>query len=242
MCDMNYHLVWLFLLLGITGLKAQSDTLGPMPPTTDIGDLLPPLSLLIDSALANAPEMRMADASVANSEYSVQHSREDWTELVYLNGRYTYGQFIGNDAFGLGFAGGPRGGYQVFAGVRVPLSYFVSRSERLGMMESELALQRQSRRQTERMVREKVIETYNELLLLQKLINITGEARESAELQYQIAEDSFREGQISLEELGRSTDMRAKFASEYEKLRSQFSATYTRLERLVGTPFSNFPR
>jgi outer membrane protein TolC len=203
--------------------------------------LLPPLQLLIDSAIANSPEMTISEVELKQTEIQIKEGNKDWTELIAVNGRYTYGQFLANDDFGVVLSE-PRGGYQVFAGVRLPLAYFMTRSERMDLLRAEMEIEQQEIRRTEMDIRDQVIATYNKLVLLQRLINISAEARESAILQYQMAEDRFREGQISLEELGSATNMRAGFASEYEKLRAEFSDVYASLERLVGTPFSKFPK
>lgn len=232
----------LILLAGFAG-NAQVDTLA-LPQNqegSNLIKLLPPLTLLIDSALQNSPELTLAKASLERSEYEVQIGNKDWSEIIRLSGRYTYGQFVANDGVGIGFSE-PAGGFQVYAGFVVPLSYFATRSERNGILRAEMEMEKQGKRRTEMEIREKVIATYNDLILLQRLINISAEARESAELQYKMAENRFREGELTLDELGSATDMRANFSSEYEKLRAQFSQVYAELERLVGTPFSKFPK
>ena len=234
------YLIFSFMLI-TSVLSAQLDTLEfGEAEGSNLIKLLPPLSLLIDSAMANSPEMTSAEASLARSEYEVQIGNKDWSEIIAFSGRYTYGQFVANDGVGIGFSQ-PAGGFQVFAGFRVPLSYFTSRSERMGVLKAEMEMEKQTKRRVEMNVREQVIATYNDLILLQRLINISAEARESATLQYQMAESRFRKGELTLDELGSATDMRASFATEYEKLRAQFSQVYAELERLVGTPFSKFP-
>lgn len=230
----------LFVLSGES--YSQIDTLNSnIESRRNLISLLPPLSLLIDSAIAYSPDITMAEASLERSEYQVQIGSKDWTEIVGFSGRYTYGQFVANDGVGIGFSQ-PAGGFQVFAGFNVPLSYFANRHERQGILLAEMEMEKQMIRRTEMEIRDLVIKTYNELVLLQRLINITAEARESAILQYQMAETRFREGELTLDELGSATDMRANFASEYEKLRAEFSQVYSDLERLVGTPFSKFPK
>lgn len=232
-------LATMFLSLG---LHAQAET--PTIERTEgsnLMSLLPPLQLLIDSAIANSPDIMMAEAAITRSEYEVKIGSKEWTEMFRIQGRYTYGQFLASDDFGVVLSE-PRGGYQIFAGVLIPLDYFVSRNDRLGSLRAEMEMDKQGKRRVEMEIRDKVVITYNQLLLLQRLINISAEARESAILQYQMAEERFRNGEINLEELGRATDLRANFMSEYEKLRAEFTTVYTELERIVGTPFSKFPK
>ncbi len=245
MFKQKIHIRFLILLMiVITGSTASSqiDTTRFNAAGSNLIGLLPPLQLLIDSAMANSPEMTISEVSLEQSEIEIRQGSKDWADLIGFRARYGYGQFLTtNDDIGVQFAD-PRTGYQIFAGVQLPLNYFVSRNERMELLKTQMEISKQELRRTQMDIRDQVIRTYNELVLLQRLINISAEARESATLQYQMAEEKFRDGQISLEELGSATNMRANFASEYEKLRAQFGEVYTALERLVGTPFSKFPK
>lgn len=229
------------MLSGVLNVSGQLDSLQSAAVGDNLIRLLPPLQLLIDSAIANSPEMTRSEIGLRRSEIEIKQGNKDWSELIGISARYSYGQFLADEGFGLGFSD-PRGGYTLGAGLRLPLSYFTTRGDRMDILRAEMEIGQQELRRTEMDIRDEVIATYNKLILLQKLINISAEARESAILQYQMAEDRFREGQISLEELGSATNMRAGFASEYEKQRAEFSDVYAALERLVGTPFSKFPK
>lgn len=236
--------ILLAILMFSTSIIAQIvDEKGLRPNEgSNLMSLLPPLQMLIDSAIANSPEISIAKASITQSEHDVRIGYKDWTELIGVTGRYTYGQFVASDLDGAIGLSEPRGGYQVFAGVTIPLGYFATRNDRIASLKADLDMDKQGKRRVEMDIRDQVIVTYNRLLLLQRLINISAEARESAILQYQMAENRFRNGEINLEELGRATDLRANFMSEYEKLRAEFTNVYTELERIVGTPFSKFPK
>lgn len=234
-------LTWLLLLPFLSPLSAQSDTGFAVSNPLYLPDYLPPLPLLIDSARAHSPEMGSAEATVLQSELTLKLAKKDWSELFSISGRYTYGQLVGIDAVGLALSE-PRVGYQVFAGLSLPLSYFIGRKDRMRTLEASRTIQENNEEQTSRQIEELVIQTYNQLILLQKQINISAEARESALLQYDMAEERFRDGRITLEELGRSTELKANIAFKYEELRSDFAYYYSLLERIVGTPFSQFPK
>ena len=237
----KYLSLIVFLLLFTGTSKAQFDTLAPATASNNLIKLLPPLQLLIDSAIANSPDIVISESQLERSEFLLREERKEWSNLIGVTGRYTYGQFLATNDFGIGLTD-PRGGYQIFAGVTLPLGFFTTRNDRVGALSAQMEINKQTIRQNEMDIREEVIKTYNQLMLLQRLINISAEARESAILQYNLAEERFREGRISLEELSSATNMRANFASEYEKLRAEFSQVYGALERLVGTPFYKFPK
>ena len=89
-------------------------------------------------------------------------------------------------------------------------------------------------------VQEDVIETYNDLLLFQRLIGIQAEAMQSAELAMEMAEERFRRGELSMDQLGTYIELQAKYKTAYETMRTAFNNAYNKLERLVGVPFSEF--
>ncbi len=216
----------------------RSDTLtDPVAGGTDILDFLPPLAVLIDSAIANSPNVEMSNYRLKASEYEVGRVRRDWSELIVLNGHYRITDY---DRLTFDETGVPLPqqalGYQLSAGVQVPLSYFVNRKNVVRQAEMNVLSAKAEKKSQEEMIVERVIATYNELLLIQRLLVITAEAKESADLILEMAEDRFRDGEITLDELGSSTSMKADFASEQEQLRAQFRTTYAMLEQLVGMP------
>ncbi|MDZ7845893.1 MAG: TolC family protein [Owenweeksia sp.] len=104
---------------------------------------------------------------------------------------------------GFGLSGGPRGGYRVLAGVTLPLPLsWLAETSVWVRWKLTFRVEKEKKRLTEMDLRDLVVKTYNRLLLTQKLLNISAEARESATLQYQLAEEQFREGKSFLEELG----------------------------------------
>lgn len=204
-----------------------------------LADYLPPLQVLIDSAIANSPEVNIAEYQVVSKEYDVQKLRNDWSQWVSVGGQYRYGA-LGRSTTNQDALLFPEltVGYFISASVRIPLDYFITHGDEVKSAESQVNVLQEQKRAKKITVREEVIDIYNHLLLLQKLIKIANENRESSELIYQMAEDRFRDGETTLEELSNSTNMRASSASQYETLKSEFSETYGKLERLVGVPLN----
>lgn len=208
----------------------------------NIMDYLPPLAVLIDSAMNHAPEKDYYDALVEVAERDVILAQKDWAKDVRVTGGYTwtygnqvlsqYNVVLNNNQI--------NEGYNLGVGITIPLSTWYGRKDRIekaeAMRESQLA--RYSRLENE--VKESVIETYNQLILLRKQLDIISEAKESSRLISDMAEDLFRDGEMTLDQLGQTTELKARYASEYEQLRTEFNNTYLRLERIVGVPFSKF--
>lgn len=202
----------------------------------DLVRFLPPLNELIDSALQHSPEIGFYNARVKQREYEVQVEKLSWARDISFGAQYNYGNLGSSvlDQINLG--------YQFSIGVRLPLSTFVGRSDRIGVREAEREAEIYKRDEIRLQVTENVIAEYNKLLLLQRLLRIQSDAKESAEIISEMAETRFRDGELSLDQIGSTTELKAKYNVEYEELRTEFNNTYFRLERLVGVPFSKFER
>ncbi len=199
-------------------------------------DYLPPLSVLIDSAIVNSPEVAFYDARIEMRENEVIIEKKNWSEDIMLQGAYNAG------SFGNAVLQQLNVGYNYGVMLQIPLSTFYGRSNRINAAEANRKSEIYKREEMKKTVKESVIETYNHLLLFQRLLKIMTEAKESSQLIAEMAEERFRDGELTLDQLGQSTDLKAKHAAEYEQLRTEFSNTYARLERLVGVPFSKFVR
>ncbi len=210
----------------------------------DLAQYLPPLSILIDSAIANAATVDLMDAQIKSSEYAVSLSKKDWTQLINLSAQYRVNESgVAQVQDGIFFpaseeGGGPTAGYILGIGVSLPLSYFTTRKDKLNISKLEVNQLEIQKESVERQVKEEVINTYNQLLLLQKLIRISTEAKEFSDIIFQMSEERFRDGDLSLDQMGANLGLKAKYATEYEELKTEFNNTYALLERLVGVPLS----
>lgn len=202
----------------------------------DIERFLPPLTLLIDSAIANSPEVHQAEAFIKANEYAEAQARKDFWSTVIVGGQFNYG------TFGNLIVDQVSTGEQFTASIQMPLSTWIGRSDRIGQAQALIDNQKARREQASRLVQENVIAAYNQLLLIKRQLEIVGDAKETGELVKEMAELRFAEGELEVDQLGITTDFWARQGTQYEALRAQFSNTYYALERLVGVPFSKFEK
>ena len=199
----------------------------------DLGKYLPPLALLIDSAVAHSPRLSHYNAMVKSYEYNVSEQKLAWTNHIVLGGSYNYGDMgqLQNDLFL---------GQQVSLGVSIPLGAIANRKNKINIAKSQLEAESMTYEQVKLEVQEEVIGTYNDLLLFQRLIGIQAEAMQSAELAMEMAEERFRRGELTMDQLGTYIELQAKYKTAYETMRTKFNNTYYKLERIVGIPLSAF--
>ena len=194
------------------------------------------MRLLIDSAIANSPEVEFAESFIKAREYDVDLAKKDWWSTVRLGGQVNYGTF-GNqvlDEVALG--------QQVNVNLLMPLSTWVGRSERIGKAEAFLDSEHANRESAGRLVETQVVALYNEILVVRRKLEIVGDGKESGTLIKESAEMRFREGELTLDQLNITMDFWVRQATLYEDLRAQFSNAYFALERVVGVPFSKFEK
>lgn len=199
----------------------------------DLGKYLPPLAMLIDSAIAHSPRLAHYDAMVKSFEYNVNEKQLAWTDHITVGGAYNYGD-IGAVANSLFI------GKQVSLGVSIPLGAFINRKNTINIARAQLEAEEMTYNQIRLEVQEEVIGTYNDLLLYQRLIGIQSEAMQSAELAMEMAEEKFRRGELTMDQLGSYIELKAKYKTAYETMRTAFNNAYFKLERIVGMPLSAF--
>lgn len=219
--------------------KAQSNTATIDSLFVNLLDYLPPINELIDTAIAHSPEVKYWHAQVKLREYEVSLAKKDWARDIYVTGQYqggTLGANINPDGSAILL------GYLVGAGLRVPLSTVVGRKDRIGAAEAWLESTIAKKEEAIRNIRELIFNEYQKLLMIQRKISILAETNESTSLIMEMAEERFRQGELTLDQLGTNTELKTKYSLIYEELRTEFFNTYSQLERLVGIPFSKFEK
>lgn len=200
----------------------------------DLADYLPPLNLLIDSAVYNAPQIEYYRQRQLMFEYEIGIGRNQWMEGVRVFSNYNLGTSGTSD--GVIFVQG----FQYGLNVQIPLSMFFGQRDAGKMSKAAAAAEDAQKRRTIIEIQTEVEETYSRLFMLRDLIKEATNAKESSQFIYEQSEAKYIRGEISLDELGQNADLRTKWATNYITLKTEFYDTYRRLERIVGVSFSKF--
>lgn len=202
----------------------------------DLINFLPPLNVLIDSALVHSPQVDFFSSEVTRREYEVGIVKKDWARSIIVG----YSQTAGT--FGNQLSDQLNTGYQFSINIAFPLSTFYGRGDRVGAAEAILQSAKNSKADMQMQVRNQVVELYNQLMLSHRLLQIHSDARQTAIMLMEIAQKQFREGELPVSQFSNTTDLFSSVQNEYEKARTAFETSYLRLERLVGVPFNEFPK
>ncbi len=201
----------------------------------DLADYLPPLNLLIDTAVAKSPQIKYYAERQKMFEYEMSMNKKQWMEGVKFSANYFGGNNALNSADGLTLAG-----YNYGVSMQIPLSTFFGQRDQAKMAQAASDGENANKELAILEIRREVEETYSRLFMLRDLIKEATDAKESSQFIYEQAEAAYVRGQVSLDELGQNADLRSKWATNYITLKTNFYDTYRQLERLVGVPFSKF--
>lgn len=214
------------------------------PILNDITDMIPPLAILIDSAYENSALVKSRDANLSYKKTNINSTSKLWLKNIGLETYYNYGTSdyyainnatSGNQSLNTSIQTTNR--YTIGAYVRLPLYDFLDRKN---LIKAEKYLYEQAYYEKENekaFLRKQLILQYNDVILKQKVFKITSESSIEAKLQSEMAEKEFAQGEISLSELARLRDIRAKNIMIYEQSKYDFINAYLILQEITGIKF-----
>lgn len=205
-----------------------SDTLKP-----DLTKYIPPLYMLIDSAIANHPEIKRWAYESESFEHEIKATSLDWVRAT-SGGNYNI--FFANDP-NIPFVGIPN---SLFARVEVSWDDLYTRRHRKRALKAQANADAQGSANAERLVAAEVTMLYNNLFMYQKMLEVNQKAIQMGKMGVELGEEKFRNGQIQLSELSQLYDLMTKYGLEYERSYAAYKSAYTDLERIVGVPLSKF--
>ncbi len=215
------------------------------PLIDNIVEKLPSLDILIDSAIQNSPYIRYENAEISLSHYRIKEARWNWTRLLGVEMNYKYGnlsQFSTSQtsgSFPTDFTSDrSENYYNIGAFLKIPIFDVINQKNGVNIAKRELEKRLLRQEQIIRETKQDIIFVYEDLLLRQELLKIKNESRLTTELQVQMAEKEFLNGQITIAELSRLTEIHSINIADFTKQKSLFYRQYLILEELVGIKFN----
>jgi outer membrane protein TolC len=198
---------------------------------------LPPLKKVVDMAIRNAPSVRMQDASMNRSLYNLEYKKREWMEGLGIDLQLG----LGNQALILQQPSGTvdafrnvNNGYRAAFNVRVSALDIVGRKSEVKMAEYESQEALERKEASEQEVELAVITRYYAIQTAQNLLRIKSEAKQTTQLNRQMAEKEFEEGSTSVADLSRIIEISSRAAAEYEVAKQYLYENIKSLEALSG--------
>jgi outer membrane protein TolC len=214
--------------------------------TKELKDQLVPLDSIIDLAIANNPGIKAQDALIIAGNEQVKLGRREWQNGVFVS----FNQNIGNQMLFYDSNNEPLGtqsqstttGYRLGFNVNVPLYWFFARSTRINIFKQELNISRETKEKLKIDLARIVISEYNNMLSAHQLLLIASNSRSSARIVMDMANQQFKQGDISIGEYTSVMGIATKTESDYEIAKSNFYTWYEQLERLIGVRLDQLTR
>lgn len=210
----------------------------------DISKKIPPLEALIDSAIANSPEILIEELKAAGSRYGILSARRDWTHYIEIVGGLNGSAWFQTDRDELILqnnwyaAESRRNSYNFGVIIKLPLYFMIDRKNNINKQKKNVEIAIVQREVIVRAIRKNVISTYNALLQEQEIMKISNDYQQTSDIMMQNADIMFRNGEIPPEEYNRQKDYQTRGASQYALTIGRFNHAYTLLEELVGFKFN----
>lgn len=213
----------------------------------DIESMLPPLSELIDSAIANNPTIRSTDLQTRIKEYKLKSDRTLWVKNLGMQTDVRYGtinNFSSNTGDGqipsLSVIQSNSFNYGVGAFIKMPIYEVINRkniirSDQFEIEQAQYLFQSQINE-----LRKIVIIQYNDLILKHRVLKIKSKYAETSKINLQMAEKEFSNGGIQITEYARQSEIAAKTEVEFETARLDFRTSYMIFEEIVCVKFNLF--
>ena len=211
----------------------------------NIESLLPPLQVLIDSAIAHNPGIRSADLQTKVLQYKLNVDKSSWTKNLGLQTDVRYGTF---DTFSTNTSAGQTPStqatqnsqlnYGVGAFVKIPIFDAISRKYLLksDQLEIEQTINLSEAQRND--LRQMVIKLYNDFILKHKLFVIKMKYAETIKINMQLAEKEFQNGVMNLDNYTRVCDTYARSEADFESVKMDLKTAYMTLEVVVGIKFN----
>jgi outer membrane protein TolC len=211
----------------------------------DIATMLPPLETLIDSAIANNPNVKFTDLQININKFKLEADRNLWTRNlgIQADGRYgTFNNFSTNTSEGQTPSNfstlSSQFNYGIGAYIKLPIYDFVNRKNQINLANAELEQARNMAEFQRNEVRQLVIRQYNDLIVKHRLLKIKSKYFETSKINLQMTENEFSNGIIPLSEYARISESTSRTEADFESSKMDFLTSYMILEEIVGIKFN----
>lgn len=214
------------------------------PLTDDITKRLPDLRVMIDSAIVNSPAVRYEELKADYYYYEQKTQERYWLEHFSFNLDWNWGKWNFRDRDELTridrfyLSESFRDNFAIGFYIRFPFATLVDRRNRINKQKKWIELSLVQRDINKKYVENQVIDYYNMMIQWQNYIRIYNQYQKFTEIQMQMAQNQFLNGEIGTAEYTRLKEIQTRGAVEYQQAIAEFSKNYQFLEILTGMNFN----
>ena len=205
------------------------------------------LPMIMDSAVLNSGELRrISNGILVWKETAESNKKNIWSGISLLSS-YNYGTAadltVGKDNTSINQSSSFRSNkgdrYNFGINVQVPITFFLARKNLIHVSELQAKMAEGEKDNAKLYIKGEVIRMYQEMKLAQKLVLISSKGKQTAYVNYSLAEKEFIQGNGSLDQLSRLHDIYSKACSQFESDVNRFQTNYLQLQEYAGIKLSN---
>jgi outer membrane protein TolC len=236
-----FILVLCCLLLNRPTVQAQTTGLDSLlVKVLDTDTLLP---ILIDSAIHFSPEARKTRGLQLVAELNNKIGKNAIYDAISMHGSYGYGtnySAVNNQVIGSGsnLTTAQTSFYNAGIGIQLPLSLLMNRKNQRKVKQAMVETAVADRDNTELLVRQDVINLYQEFKLSQKLLGVSSKNKEAAEVNNVLAQKDFLNAQITVDQVSGVMEKYNKAIVDFETNVIKFQTNLLHLEAYTGVNLS----
>ncbi|MDR1170861.1 MAG: TolC family protein [Bacteroidales bacterium] len=208
---------------------------------SEAGWKLPPLQVLMDSALLRSPILRGASHEVTMSQYELTDAQKDWMQKINFAADFRYGSQY--DYSRLGESSGtvlpfsattlaPTYGLGVSA--YMPVSDIFDHKRNMQKAKLKIEQSESRREEVAQTVKQSVIAAYYDVLTAQKTLATRAEISASAGMLYDQSKLDYAENRITLSEFTKANEAHLNAQNEVETQKFTLLKAVRTLEVIVG--------
>ena len=226
-------------LLPTLATAAEPKTFSPLE--DEIMDFLPPLSVLMDSAIQHNPYVRFRDLQLLIEDCKLKGIKTEWTRYLGLQGELRYGTYdsyvtTGGSSLSTTSSNDLRWNTSTF--FSIPLESFLNRNNQMRQSKLEHEQAKCMAEVQSNELRQVVVRQYNDLLLKQKLLKIKSKFKETSDINMQMTEKGFTNGTVPMSEYAMITENNTRAETDYAITMVEFQTAYQLLEVICDMKFN----
>ena len=203
---------------------------------------LPPLQVLIDSALIHSPMIKLADANVQMGQYELTDAQKDWLRKLNLSADTRFGSVLDYNRM-LNISGGtfipPSSNlymlnYGLGFSAYMPLSDVFDRKRLIQKAKLRVEQAEMQKDETMKQIKQLVIVAYYDVLTVQNTLAMRHEISLSAGMLYDQSKIDYTENRITLAEYTKANDAYLIALNEQEAQKNNLLKAIGVLEVIVG--------
>lgn len=211
---------------------------------------IPPLNILIDSAISNSALYKARETNVDIYHQQLKIEKKNILYYVYVESSARYGQldqyiFTGNSTVPNNISSltkNSQTNYYVGINFKIPISSFISRKNNIKIQKLNMSKSQNEANDVRDALRLQIIDEYYKLKYLEESMNAFVEIYQTLNISLQKAEKDVINGQMRLSDFALLTSTVGKSKDDYYKAKNSFYAQYYRLQELTGINFSSYKK